>query len=39
MSVAKYLRKDQVEKEENVFPMVPSKAAVSDIILDKSMIK
>jgi acetolactate synthase-1/2/3 large subunit len=34
-----YLLHIMVEKEENVFPMVPSKAAVSDIILDKSMIK
>ena len=34
-----YLLHVMVEKEENVFPMVPSGAAVSDIILDKSMIK
>ncbi len=34
-----YLLHIMVEKEENVFPMVPSGASISDIVLDKSMIK
>ena len=34
-----YLLHIMVEKEENVFPMVASGASISDIILDKSMIK
>jgi acetolactate synthase-1/2/3 large subunit len=31
-----YLLHVMVEKEENVFPMVPSGASVSEIVLEKS---
>jgi acetolactate synthase I/II/III large subunit len=34
-----YLLHVMVEKEENVFPMVPSGSSVSDIVLDESMVK